>query len=193
MKNLFNKYVAKLTKELEARGIVHEAPDYDPKGIYYGVALDNVYRWGFTTISYCEVTDPVITFYDWKYQEMLSLDIDDNTTYRLYGRYLYVTQKDTFHGYKNEFRVDLERGALVHVEDVVAIGYKTIKGCLNKRFYILKDRLGWLWEDGVGLRPLEGGLTADDFVEEGYTLVDPASYMSNLVNLNNHLYRSKSC
>lgn len=189
MKNLFNGAMDVLNKELERRGITHDVTDdYRDYGAFE--VLEGVYDWGFTTIMYCDVLEPIISFYDWEYQKILSLDCDSCTTYHLCSGRLSVRIKHTFSDYKEEFSIYLKNGAPVHVEDIKAIGYTTQGLYRADDFYALKDGRIYAQKDGEHLKLCEAGVTVEDFITQGYQLVPVDSYPSNVDSLNEMLSRN---
>lgn len=182
------KTFEELNKELINRGLVYDSPDI-PDMYEQCAKLEGIYEWGFTIITYCNVVDPVITFYDWEYQSILSLDHDDHTHYTLQNGRLYVEEHMYFSDVVNKYSVNLKVGAPVHDKDVVAIGYMPNLGYSDdKRFYILKDGRTFFKEDGSSLCKVDTTLT--EFITQGYELIDIEHYGNNINILNDMLCKA---
>ena len=86
-------------------------------------SLNGIYDWGFNVIvEYGYQT--VIAFYDWKYQQMLEIDIeDDNFKYSITSpQFIFVEQKGWDRPEPLKWFYNLKNGAPIHVEDVKFIG-----------------------------------------------------------------------
>jgi hypothetical protein len=184
------KYVTldKLNKILEAKGIVYDSPDV-PDEYEQSARLEAIYDWGFTVVTYCNVLDPVITFYDNQFQAILSLDIDSDTSYSLCNGVLRVEERNCFGGVTRRFYVNLSSGAPVHTSDIVAIGYADNDMFDDKRFYALKDGRIYYKEDGAELKLIKDNVDVIDFMDAGYTFVSKDSFGSNVDILNNMIVR----
>jgi hypothetical protein len=184
---IMNRLFEELQKELENKGILFEV---DPRDDYEtSCCLEAVYEWGFTTVTYCIVLDPVMTFYDWEYQAICHIDLDSYTQYTLNAGYLHVKeQKMLGQGYF-EFWYNLEKGAPVHMSDEVVIGYYEDDN--SKRFYALNDGRYFFKEDGKPIKLIKGDeVDVIDFLDEGYKLIDlkdTKAIQSNIDILNNLL------
>jgi hypothetical protein len=178
----------KLNKTLEAKGIVYDSPDV-PDEYEQSARLEAIYDWGFTVVTYCNVLDPVITFYDNQFQAILSLDIDSDTSYSLCNGVLRVEERNCFGGVTRRFYVNLSSGAPVHTSDIVAIGYADNDMFDDKRFYALKDGRIYYKEDGAELKLIKDNVDVIDFMDAGYTLVSKDSFGSNVDILNNMIVR----
>jgi hypothetical protein len=189
-KKVMMKYVTldKLNKILEAKGIVYDSPDV-PDEYEQSARLEAIYDWGFTVVTYCNVLDPVITFYDNQFQAILSLDIDSDTSYSLCNGVLRVEERNCFGGATRRFYVNLSSGAPVHTSDIVAIGYADNDMFDDKRFYALKDGRIYYKEDGAELKLIKDNVDVIDFMDAGYTLVSKDSFGSNVDILNNMIVR----
>lgn len=189
MKKLFNGAMDVFCKELERRGIIYDAADdYRDYGAFE--VLEGVYDWGFTTIMYCDVVEPIISFYDWEYQKILSLDCDKYTTYHLCSGQLSVRVEHVFSDYNEEFSIYLKNGAPVHVEDIKAIGYTMEEEYRADDFYALKDGRIYSQKCGENLELCEVDVTVEDFVAKGYELVSVDDYPANVDSLNEMLSRN---
>jgi hypothetical protein len=184
------KYITmnELNKTLEAKGIVYDSPDI-PDEYEQSARLEAIYDWGFTVVTYCNVLDPVITFYDNQFQAILSLDIDSDTSYSLCNGVLRVEERNCFGGVTRRFYVNLSSGAPVHTSDIVAIGYADNDMFDDKRFYALKDGRIYYKEDGAELKLIKDNVDVIDFMDAGYTLVSKDSFGSNVDILNNMIVR----
>ena len=182
-----NMSFAKLNEELINRGIVFEP---SPTDEYETLCeLEAIYSWGFTTITYCIVLDPIITFYDWEGQSILCLDKDEYTQYKVNDGVIFVSIKYTFSDETKSFVYDLKDGAPVHVDDVATIGYEPSDNYHDKRFYALNDGRIYYKEDGHDLKLLEGDVDVIDFQDQGFELIGPDSYQSNINILNEMIVR----
>ena len=179
MKNL---NYAQLNMELINKGIIYDAPDC-PDGYNQCCCLEGVYDWGFTVVTYCDVLDPIITFYDWECQAILSLDMDDNTTYSLRNGRLYAKVSYMFSDRVEKIHVYLNDGAPVHQRDITAIGYMANLTADDRRFYALNDGRIYFKADGETLRVLQN-VTIEDLTRQGFTIIDPENYGANIDVLN---------
>lgn len=181
-----NMSFAKLNEELINRGIVFEP---SPTDEYETLCeLHSIHENGFITATSCIVLPTNLTFYDWTGQSIISLDIDD-CTYKICDGVLYVTESNTFSGNKKRIVIDLKDGAPVHVDDVAAIGYEPSDNYHDKRFYALNDGRIYYKEDGHDLKLLEGDVDVIDFQDQGFELIGPDSYQSNIDVLNEMIVR----
>lgn len=183
-----NMTFEKLNQELENRGIVFEAGPCDEyETCCY---LEGMYEWGFTTVTYCIVIDPIITFFDWKFQSICSIDLDSYTTHRVTHGVLYAETKHLFMDGVDKFCYDLKYGAPVHVEDIHMIGVDLSNfmnpASADRRFYALKDGNAFLKEDGVGFKWIDND-TVNALIKEGFTLINQEDYQSNVDALNNEI------
>ena len=152
------------------------------------VELEGIYNWGFTTISYCDGIglDPIITFYDWKRQIILSLSTCHR--YSLVNGQLHV-QIMFVDEVASEYSVDLNNGAPIHVEDIIALlSYKnTIAMFVNINGNVC------IYRRTEGL-PLEifsdTEIDVNDYLDSGYRLLSKDYYQDN-VDLFNHLIVAK--
>ena len=187
MKIMKNMTLKQLNKELKNRGIVFEEGPCDE----YEVCchLEGMYDWGFTTITYCNVVDPVITFYDWRFQSICRIDLDEHTTYRVMHGVLSATITHLFTDRVDKIHYNLQYGAPVHVEDIDAIGVDLSDlnpVSADRRFYVLKDGNILFKEDGVGFSLIDDD-TMSSLVQEGFVLIDSDNYQSNVDVLNNEI------
>ena len=188
MKNAIITTLRKLNMELNERNITYDAPD-NPDGYNQYAELDGVYDWGFTVLTHCDVLDPTITFYDWEYQSIVSLYLDDETKYQLSGGYLKVTESGTFNNKVHKFFINLNNGASIHVSDIKCIGYMpNVKLYEDIRFYALHDGRIFYKADGAILRQLLN-VTIDDLMRQGFTLIEPEHYDTNVNVLNDMVVR----
>lgn len=117
MKNLFKEF----EKELINLGVVYES-----NGEYEQCAsLEGIYEWGFTVMTTCRILPPVITFYDWEYQAMVSLDVDDYEYKIVHGSFLIekdmrISLLNVYNG-RNVFTYDLTFGAPFTKDSIDAI------------------------------------------------------------------------
>lgn len=174
MRDLFKT----LEQELINRGIVYD--DMDNNEYDASAKLEGIYEWGFTVINYCCVINPVIVFYDWSFQSILSLDIDEYTSYNLSNSRLVVTDKCMFTDIVKTYAVDLSKGAPVHVGDIVAIGHHEED---DMRFYALADGRMFFKQDCCSLRLVDADVI--DFLDEGFKLLNSDDYQVNVNILNN--------
>lgn len=186
MKNLTFE---QLNQELINKGLVYDAPDvpdmYDQCAI-----LEGIYNWGFTIITHCNVLDPIITFYDWECQSILSLDVDENTSYSLSHGMLHAKQSFMFSDKVDKYNVNLNNGAPVHQKDIKAIGYVPhLNMCEDRRFYALNDGRIYFKEDGATLRLLQN-VTVDDLTRQGFSIIEPENYGANIDILNDMICKS---
>jgi hypothetical protein len=177
-----------LNKELIKREIVFEP---GPTDMYETCCeLEAIYEWGFTTVTYTSVLDPVVTFYDWECQSILSLDRDEYTTYKVSGGILFATERFAFSDDKKSFVVDLRKGAPVHVRDIKSIGYVANELYADYRYYELHDGRIFYKEDGKDIRLVDSDVTVDTFKAMGYTVIDPEHYDTNVNVLNEMLSKA---
>jgi hypothetical protein len=169
--------------ELINKGIVYNSPDI-PDQYDQSCSLEAIYSWGFTVITYCNVLGPIISFYDWEYQLILSLDHDEYTKYFISNNRLYVEQRYCFSDKIHEFSVNLGDGAPVHVSDIAAIGYVPDTSLSeDRRFYLLKDSTMYFKEDGHNLEIINSTLT--DILKLGFKLLPEDCFDTNVDVLNN--------
>lgn len=188
MKNTIIEAMKKLNQELVNRCIVYDAPDI-PDQYNQCASLDGVYDWGFTVVTYCDVLDPIMTFYDWEFQSIVSIDLDDETQYHLRHGMLSVKQSYMFSDTVQKFVVNLTRGAAVHEKDIQAIGYMPNLGFSDdKRFYALKDGRIYYKKDGESLRLLKA-TTVADLTRQGFEIIQPENYGANINILNDMICR----
>lgn len=166
-----------LNMELINRGIVYDSPDI-PDEYEQCASLEGIYPWGFTVITYCNVLDPIIAFYDWECQAILSLNHDSDTKYHLNNGRLFVEEYKCFSNETHKYGVNLNNGAPVHVKDIAAIGYMPSKNYHDKRFYALNDGRIYVKEDGKALEllPKESNANIASLINEGYVLVGKDAY-----------------
>lgn len=188
MMNLINDAIKKLNQELVNRCIVYGAPN-EPDQYNQHAVLEGVYSWGFIVISYCDVVDPVMTFYDWEYQSIVSIDVNDDTKYSLHNGLLTIEEKFFCTDVVRTYSVNLNNGAHVHLNDIQAIGYVPSLRFNDKRFYALKDGRIYFKKDGEDLVLCECGLTIDDFVHDGFKIIEPENYGANINVLNDMMCR----
>lgn len=174
-------YYETLNQELINRGIVYDSEPLDEHEQF--AELEGIYNWGFTVITHCNVVSPVITFYDWTYQSILSLDVDEHLNYSLMDGVLKVEQSYLFCNDIDKYTVRLKDGAPVHVDDIACIGYEPADDYFSdKRFYALNNGKIYYKENGKKLRITE--LDVLDFLNAGFKLVDAENYGSNIDILN---------
>lgn len=171
-----------LNMELRKRGIVYDAPDM-PDQYEQCCYLEGIYSWGFTVITYCNVLDPVITFYDTEYQAILSLDHDNYTQYTLQNGRLFVEETMCFSEKTHKYGVNLNDGAPVHVRDIEAIGYVVADLSHDRRFYALKDGRMYFKEDGEALKQLKD-VSIENLTKMGFKIIEPENYGANIDILN---------
>lgn len=171
-----------LEKELINRGIVYQSEDE----FEVRACLENIYDWGFTTITYYdEVLDPVMTFYDWECQAICNIDLDRYTEYTLEDGHLHVKERKMFTANEHfEFNYDLNNGAPIHIQDMLAVWYDDGVDFPDSRFYELKDGRIFCLENGKGIRLS----SLEDFDEDiVYVAVPQDAVQSNVDVLNNSL------
>ena len=173
MKNLKGLTFAELNMELINRGIVYESYD---QSCY----LEAICSWGFAVITYSNsnVIDPVISFYDWKAQIIINLDINEYTEYTLRNGYLKVKQRYIFSEETHNFMVNLNDGAAIHVEDVIALLYKPDGD--DERIIFTKGK-DYILKDGEGIKDISNSeLDIIDYQDQGFELLDEDYYQSNV-------------
>lgn len=173
-----------LNKELSNRGIVYDADFEDEFEVC--CYLEAIYDWGFTTITYySEALDPVMTFYDWEYQAICNIDLDNYTEYTLDAGALHVKERKMFRENDYfEFNYDLNDGAPVHMQDMLAVWYDDGVDFPDSRFYELKDGRIFCLESGKGIRLS----SLEDFDEDiTYVSVPQDAIQDNINILNNAL------
>lgn len=175
-----------LEQELENKGIVFESGECDEyETCCY---LEGIYEWGFTTITSCNVIDPIITFYDWKYQSICCVDLDDYSSHRVIHGVLSAETKYLFCEGISKFCYDLRHGAPVHLDDIVSIGYDPSEKYHDKRFYELKDGRIYYKEDGALLMTIDQ-TAKDALMQSGFVLIESEHYPNNVNVLNDMIVK----
>lgn len=175
-----------LNKELRDRGIVY---DEDPRDMYEtSCYLREIHDWGFIVATSTIVMNDILTFYDWEYQAICSIDREEETEYKITEGVLSVDVHLMFSDgcTHEEFSYNLRDGAPVHICDIASIGVH-LESKDDKRFFILKNGVVLYKQDGSPIVTVEK--TLDDFIKEGFTIIEPDSYPNNVNILNEEMVR----
>jgi hypothetical protein len=173
----------KMKKVLAAKGLIYDETDFSQ---YNSVqALHSIHSWGFIIAFDCDVLPTMYNFYDKTCTLIYTIDSDD-IAYTIDDGFLNCEEKYLFKKTNYSFSYDLNQGAPIHKEDVVALLKRYDDRILYFDAVLFTKNNIYCFEEGKGFKDLsDTDVDVIDFLNEGYEMIPEEGYPNNIEMFNN--------